>query len=456
MTWHAHCYRSRRDDNYPIATLEEMEGERLDPREQDRYKYARSGDNFMCPFQCDICHFRNIQLRDPSGDSLQDKNLLVSIRRANLDAFWGRSEGTVGGNRREVRKMLLIAEDKFGMRQLFPDMGPHHLEDKWGMGLAVVLLERSKDKGRNDDTVQFETVRKFRSTYGSMWGASIHALSLGVLARDKVKTFVTNNPGYTLWFERFMKGMHNRMGDIKLQDTAITNKLMHAIMEHVEADYHLSEANDNKRFIARAGFFFLACYLRSLRGEEVSRIVRKHFLELNIESQRFETPHCVLPMYGRFKSDGGLTRCYVLRVCNTSRTGFDMKRWVDRIMNFESDSGNFYLLSNAKGEKDSGGVYQPYLVRILKSIQDERVGLVPPQIVVEESYGIKRSFRRGSVTDAGNVRPKELCSDDDIKRNNRWRQTDSAGTKAPALPMILLYTDTLHSVEADLRFSSCL
>ena len=58
---------------------------------------------------------------------------------------------------------------------------------------------------------------------------------------------------------------------------------------------------------------------------------------------------CVL---NKFKSDGGLTRCYVLQVCNTSRTGFDMKKWVDRIIEFEIDSGKFYLLSNSKGKKE--------------------------------------------------------------------------------------------------------
>ena len=74
---------------------------------------------------------------------------------------------------------------------------------------------------------------------------------------------------------------------------------------------------------------------------------------------------------------------------------------------------------------------------------------------MEEAYGIGRSFRRGSVTEAGNV-PKGECDADDIRRNNIWRLEDGAGTKDPCLDMLQLYTDTLHSVGADLKFSICL
>ena len=432
-----------------------MEDEVEDPREARKFKYARSGDSLMCPFQCDICHFRNIQLRDPRSDSRQDKNALIAIRRANLDAFWGRASDTVGGNRRGVEKILFIAENKFGLRQILPDMGPHKLEDKWGMGLAIVMLERSLDEGINDDTVQFDTVRQLRSAYGSVWGASKHALSLGVMAKDTTKIFVTQNPGYTLWFERFVKGCHNRMGDNKRQDTVITRKLMVAIMSRVEVDYHTMENHEGKRFLARAGFIFLACYLRSLRGEEVPRIIRKYFVTLNRESQIYDIPHCVLPLYGTFKNDAGMAKCYLLRVCNVSRTGFDLKKWVDRVISFEKDSRSLYLLANKKGVKDTGGMYQPYLFSLLAAIQKERNGLIPIQLEVEESFGVKRSFRRGSVTDAGNV-PNDICSDEDIERNNRWRKVAKAGTRSTSLKMIHLYTDTLHSTAADLRFSTCL
>jgi hypothetical protein len=47
----------------------------------------RDGDNLVCPFQCDLCHFRNIKKQDPFASDLQDLNLLRGIRRANLDVL---------------------------------------------------------------------------------------------------------------------------------------------------------------------------------------------------------------------------------------------------------------------------------------------------------------------------------------------------------------------------------
>ena len=66
MAWHGSCYKLRKGDVFPIAKLEELEGVN-DPDMELRFKQARNGDNLMCPFQCDLCHFRNIQFRDPEG-----------------------------------------------------------------------------------------------------------------------------------------------------------------------------------------------------------------------------------------------------------------------------------------------------------------------------------------------------------------------------------------------------
>jgi len=55
----------------------------------------------------DLCHFRNIQRRDPVIGNVKDSLSLRCIRRArNLDAMWAREPTTVGGNLREVKKLL--------------------------------------------------------------------------------------------------------------------------------------------------------------------------------------------------------------------------------------------------------------------------------------------------------------------------------------------------------------
>ena len=455
MMWHGKCYKLRIEDSFPIAELKDDEN-LDDPREKEKFRFGRNGDHLSCPFQCDICHFRNIQGRDPVLGSIPDRRLLVGIRRANIDAFWGRSAQTISGNRGDVKQLVRIGQEYLGMQDFLPPMGPHPLEDNWGMGLACCLLYKTLEPGHYGPNVQFHTARKLRSGFSNVWGASIHALQTGVMARDVIKIFVTKCPSYSLWFERFVRGMHARMGDDHRPDAAVSNKVMHALMRRVDVDYYEADDGEARSFIIRCGLYFMAGYLGSLRGEEIPRIiVRKQFLVLNKESLETEPPHCVLPLYGRFKTDRGIPRCYLFRISCLSKSGLNMERWVRRALESEEKFNTKYLFSNIQGKKDTGSIYEPYFYSKLKSIQREEKGLIPKSLDVEDAFGISRSLRRGSVTAAENA-PNNECNDADIRRNNRWRMEDRAGTRKAGLDMLQLYTDTLHSVEADLKFSKCL
>ena len=116
-----------------------------DPNEVNKFKFTRNGDHLFAPFQCDLYQFRNIKLRDPRVNVIPDKKLLVAIRRANLDAFWGRSSNIVASNRGDVKKILRILEGEFGISNIFPPMGPHPLEDRWGV--AIICCIFTKDTG---------------------------------------------------------------------------------------------------------------------------------------------------------------------------------------------------------------------------------------------------------------------------------------------------------------------
>ena len=133
---------------------------------KQRYLNARDSDHLMVPFQCDLCHFRNLTQRNP-GRSDTDIRLVVSIRRANLDSFWAREPGTVGATRREGVKVGKLVESR-GLTNLFPVTGEFPVEDTMGMGIAVYMLQRSLDKGRYRENLQFETVRNLRSAYSNI------------------------------------------------------------------------------------------------------------------------------------------------------------------------------------------------------------------------------------------------------------------------------------------------
>ena len=172
------------------------------------------------------------------------------------------------------------------------------------MGITVVTLHRSFDSGKNGDNVQFNTAQRLRSVYFNLWDSSIHSMTKGVMAKDTAKTYVTKCSTYLLWFERFIKGMHFRMGDDSRPDAVISVELMKSIMDRVIIVFVEAKYGRGRQFISRAGLLVMWGLLGSLRGEEVPRILRTYFINLNEESMsRSSSPHVVLPLFRKFKGE---------------------------------------------------------------------------------------------------------------------------------------------------------
>jgi hypothetical protein len=80
---------------------------------EPRFTCARNGDHLMLTFQCELCHFRNIQGKDPMAGNKKHEDLMVHIRRCNLDAFWSREKGSVSNNASEARCKRALFEVEF-------------------------------------------------------------------------------------------------------------------------------------------------------------------------------------------------------------------------------------------------------------------------------------------------------------------------------------------------------
>ena len=61
----AECYLPRGVKPFKICQTVDDNGVPLADKEEGRFVRARPGDMFMVPFQCKICHFRNIEKRKP-------------------------------------------------------------------------------------------------------------------------------------------------------------------------------------------------------------------------------------------------------------------------------------------------------------------------------------------------------------------------------------------------------
>ena len=162
--------------------------------DKQRHLRDRDSDHLMVPFQCDLCHFRNIAQRDP-GQSGADVKLIVSIRRAT---FWSREPGTVVVATRKKGVNIKKLGYLMGLSNISPETRSLPLEDTMGMGIVVCMLQRSLDKGRYKDNLLFESVRNLRSAYLNIWYSFRQTLTTSVMSRDLKKTYVTFCPTYGL------------------------------------------------------------------------------------------------------------------------------------------------------------------------------------------------------------------------------------------------------------------
>lgn len=140
-----------RGGNYPVHSLEAEEDRLVYDKdieeEKWQYKMAQDGDHMMCPFQCDLCHFRNIQELDPGSDPWEEI-FLMAIQRVTLDSFWAREMTTVNANHLQEKY-----RDKYGVlwQPRTRSTVPFPVRDDWGMFETLVCCT---DLWTNRNTMQ--------------------------------------------------------------------------------------------------------------------------------------------------------------------------------------------------------------------------------------------------------------------------------------------------------------
>jgi hypothetical protein len=128
---------------HPIRLKVNKDGELLEDKDDaDQFFVARAGNHLMVPFQCELCHFRNVMKRDTESRNWADQEILDFMRRANLDDFWSREMAMVKANLQEAMCMERMA---FCLRMpsITLPMGPFSLEDVLGTSVTLAILDRS-------------------------------------------------------------------------------------------------------------------------------------------------------------------------------------------------------------------------------------------------------------------------------------------------------------------------
>lgn len=424
-------------------------------KDQHRFLRGRAGDHLLTTFQCDVCHFRNLKGHSPL-DGYDDNRLLTYIRRANLDAFWARETGTVRNTRRDVATITRNAA-VFGLVNILPKMGPFRVADDHGMGLAVCMLLRSLDTGKNEKTIQFATTQKMKSSYANVWRASVNGNLGAVAVRDTAKMTYSSCPTHGEWFERFTRGMHERMGDKVIQDLGITIEQMHALMHRYETRW--MEAGLDR--VRQKGTLFpallsIVAFCCALRGEELPLMrlfeTQAHMKEA---AEHPTMPHVIVVLMGRMKNEISENN-HIMPLVIKTKTGLEPGKWIRRMVDWYAVDGinTGWVFRNRRNEheKANASEYEDDILGELENVQKTTKNIIGEHVRVYDEFGISRSFRRGSDAHALNQEVSII----DIEINNRWRSIDSAGGKAPRLRMIHHYSELKALLKARLRYSASL
>jgi hypothetical protein len=436
---------------FPVTQQLDEDGVDITPdHEKTRYLEARSGDHLMTPFQCELCHYRNIYSANPKAWDLDDSEILCYIHRCSLDALWSRETTTVGHNLREAMRGRRSARRfHFPGETAIPPMGPYPLTDTFGMKAAMVMLDRSLDPGKNARYVQWDTFRKSRSTTTNGSQAGVTGLEDTIGAYEKGRVWISKVPTHTFWFSRFAVGIHGRVGEIKRQDESVTIDVMHAMSRILESQWRDSIPSQ-RLDIARIGAWAIGGFCTGLRGEEQLRIEFSG-TKKSLRWLEKEDPYFMFVVTGRTKGNKlSGAKFSVPCVNKTEGTGLMPGKWVRRLVLLMEEAG-----------VTSGRLFQKQLdpprlfemedgvMSILETIQ-ATTDLIEDSVDVRDRYGLERSFRRGVSAHARNMSVDE----DLIKAVNRWQKDPTRG--AARLDMIELYSQANALTPLYLRYSRAL
>lgn len=419
------------------------------------------GAHLLCPFQCEECHYENIHLHHSSDTDPITLLKKKATRRALLDAFGARAESTITSNAAKLKEIL---EASHNIRMPPPTdrtpRGPFPVTDQDGMATAILMLLKSLNPGINSDTVQWATIRSIRSALSNYHRTTPEAQTANVEADEPKGSFrFTDAPTSSRWFNRFTTGMHARLGDVVIQDKALTVDELKALHQVLEDKWtEAFEANNQGKMfeVAMVGSMSSVAFGGALRGGEVAFVRVKESLEHTFEGRHHgRRPHLTVCMEGKFKTEKGRKR-HFLALAMISKSGIKYGHWFIRLLWMYASNGikegpmfktklhNKRAASIAALDK----LWLPYL--------KEAVPLVFPSILPENvtvhGFSCRRSFRRGATTQAQNVQLPESV----INTNNRWRQVDKSGLKVSYSSLIQTYTDMVAAIDARLVFSESL
>ena len=431
---------------------------------EDRINHGVRGSHASISFQCESCWMINLEGRLPVVGL--DDLYVACIRRANLDASGGRAVSTIiakaSSIRRTVRECELIRKAPF-----IPTRGPMPMSDPVGMGMAVEMLLHSvvaAPRLKDQKFIQFDTMRKLRSTFTSAWESSPQGISEGsTFTSGRSRVTVTSCPTQQMWFSLFIRGAEVRMGYAAQRNLPFGSGVIARLLELVKEEMNSQSATLAREY-TKLGATIALALCASLRGPEVFLLdlasLREHLSlgrngvipanPLKAGVNLVSAPHVVVTLIGEFKGEQGTHRPKIA-LASTTMSGVELRWWLEQLVEARQQEGcrKGPAFGDRHGRVAWLSEYDGMLLPLLERIQETDPNLIAPSDEVEKNYSFFRSFRR---TATGRARAMGL--DDSVQNAmNRWRIIEEARGRRPRFNMVEHYTHARDLMRVTWRFS---
>jgi hypothetical protein len=299
----------------------------------------------------------------------------------------------VSQNLGKVNRILQLGFELGMDNPPLPLAEPWPVKDKTNAEGVAVILRHSLDPGRTEDTIQFETVRKMKSAMVNMAHAAARFDDKPNVGGSEGKKYIIT--GDCVWFDRFMRGMHNGMGDNVQKYLGLTADIMVKLLERLELEWKVTEkGGDERLWITQLGVFCLAGYARALRGEEITKIelggVRKHFVDGGTSA----TPHVIFTLVGRFKGEK-VELHHLMPVAAITGSGLEVRKWTERLIQAKEKRGvvKGFMFVRRDGYRAKSSDFEMDIADRLIWVQNHYPRVIPKEVDIYAHFGVSRSFR---------------------------------------------------------------
>ena len=115
----------------------------------------------------------------------------------------------------------------------------------------------------------------------------------------------------------------------------------------------------------------------------------------------------------------------------------------------ERNRANGFVFETSRGKQAKASTLEPRFFAELHWVKTRFPGMFPPNISIEDDFGVSRSCRRGSSTEAGNRKVPIGV----IEMICRWRKVERAQGRAPNLGMREHYMEVSQALGTYLQYS---